>query len=913
MPPKHWRTYGLSILLTTFSFLLESAAFAANSAVIPVARTNAGWIARHEAINQRARQGGVDLIYVGDSIVEHFDNQGKEVWQQYYAPRHALNLGISGDRTEHVLWRLDHGNVDGINPKLAIVMIGQNNGGHNSGAEIGEGVTAIVQKLHAKLPSTKLLLLGIFQRREKPTPERAVLAQANEIVSKLADGKDIVYMDINYLYVRPDGTISRELMYDFEHPTPLGHRVWAEAIEAKVVELMGDSPIAPVQAAQTTLPEATQPATNLVLNGFFEEMTGEAIRGWKSRAWAGEAAARWSLETPGRTGTRCLSIASEKGADAAWTTTVAVKPNTSYRLSGWIKTKEVRGAVGALLNLQNLPEARTTALAGTKDWTRVATIFRSAAATEVDVNCLFGGWGSATGQAWFDDIALEELAGGTNDLQATVTVNPDAPAVTYSPMIFGGFLEHFDHQIYGGVFEPGSPLADRQGFRRDVIAALKELKVPVVRWPGGCFASGYHWESGVGKVRRSTEDMAWGVAEPNTFGTDEFVELCRLLGWQPYICNNAGNGTIAEMKNWVEYCNASAGAYAERRQNNGYARPRNVRLWSIGNENWGAHEIGYKPIEQWAPLVRDAAQAMKAADPHIQLTAAALPTREWTLPLLQLAGPYLDFISIHSYWLPLWGKNEAPDYLSAIMHSESPERLIADFVGVLDDAGYRGRIKIAFDEWNLRGWHHEGFPRKEVQDRTNPEVQRLIAAREKNDLASQYTMADALFSASFLNACLRHAEDVGMANIAPLVNTRGPLYVYPGGIVKRAHFHTLALYANELQPQVVPLDLESGNLVHGNRVVPVVDAIATVSASHRRWAVALVNRHPDQSVSCTLSFKGRPLEGTYPATVLEGDSPEAYNDIEHPRRVQPRKTRLPFVNGAAHLPPHSLTIVQISL
>ena len=219
-----------------------------NSAIVPVSRPSAGWIQRNESMNQQARERKIDLIYVGDSIVEHFDTQGKEVWEQYYAPRNALNLGIGGDRTEHVLWRLDHGNIDGLAPKLAIVMIGQNNGGKNTGEEIGAGVIAIVQKIRAKLPNTKILLLGIFQRREKPTPERAVFVQANEIASKLADDKTIFYMDINRIYVQPDGLIPKSLMYDFEHPTPLGHRVWAEAIETKVAELMGDKPVAPTVA-----------------------------------------------------------------------------------------------------------------------------------------------------------------------------------------------------------------------------------------------------------------------------------------------------------------------------------------------------------------------------------------------------------------------------------------------------------------------------------------------------------------------------------------------------------------------------------------------------------------------------------------------------------------------------------------
>jgi hypothetical protein len=369
--------------------------------------------------------------------------------------------------------------------------------------------------------------------------------------------------------------------------------------------------------------------------------------------------------------------------------------------------------------------------------------------------------------------------------QAIVTIDTAAPSKTYSPMIFGGFLEHFDHQIYGGVFDPGSPLSDKRGFRRDVVAALKELRCPIVRWPGGCYASGYHWETGVGKQRRPTDDMAWGVVEPNTFGTDEFVELCRLTGWQPYICNNAGNGTIEEMKNWVEYCNASKGTYAQMRKDNGYAKPQNVNLWSIGNENWGAHEIGYKPIEQWAPLVLAAAKAMKAADPHIQLTAAALPTREWTLPLLKMAGQYLDYISIHNYWLPLWGKNDMPDYLTCIMHSESPEQMIANYIGVLQESGYRGRIKIAFDEWNLRGWHHEGFPRKEVQDYTNPEVIRLVAAREKNHIASQYTMS------SSRGGC-RHGEYrpareyAGPALRSFAGNRQAHPFPYPGDVCQRA-------------------------------------------------------------------------------------------------------------------------------
>jgi beta-glucosidase len=222
--------------------------FAENTAVVPVAGKGDGWTKRHEAINARVKEGKVDLLYIGDSIVQHWDAQGEAAWDHYYAKRNAANLGISGDRTEHVLWRLEHGNIDGISPKLAIVMIGQNNGPHNTGEEIAAGVTAIVQKLREKLPTTKILVLAIFPRREFPTEERATLATANAIIAALADNTSIFYMDVNYLWVRPDGSIPASLMPDFEHPNEEGHRVWAEAIEPKVAELMGDTPVEKMEA-----------------------------------------------------------------------------------------------------------------------------------------------------------------------------------------------------------------------------------------------------------------------------------------------------------------------------------------------------------------------------------------------------------------------------------------------------------------------------------------------------------------------------------------------------------------------------------------------------------------------------------------------------------------------------------------
>ena len=192
-------------------------------------------------------------------------------------------------------------------------------------------------------------------------------------------------------------------------------------------------------------------------------------------------------------------------------------------------------------------------------------------------------------------------------------------------MIFGQFIEHFHRQIYGGIFDPGSKLSDKDGFRKDVIEALRELKVPIVRWPGGCFVSSYHWLDGIGSKRMPIYDKAWKVEEPNTFGTDEYISWCRIIGAEPYICTNAGTGTPEEMSDWVEYCNLNIGKYAIMRRENGHNDPYNVLYWSVGNENWGAHEIGAKTIAEWGGLVRESSKMMRAVTPQLKLFAAALP------------------------------------------------------------------------------------------------------------------------------------------------------------------------------------------------------------------------------------------------------------------------------------------------
>ena len=174
-----------------------------------------------------------------------------------------------------------------------------------------------------------------------------------------------------------------------------------------------------------------------------------------------------------------------------------------------------------------------------------------------------------------------------------------------SPMIYGHFIEHFHRQIYGGVYDPSNPLSDEDGLRQDVLEAMKKIKVPILRWPGGCFVSSYHWKYGVGPIRTPMFDKAWRVEEPNSFGTDEFINMCSKIGCQPYICTNAGTGNPEDMSDWVEYCNLeNEGPYAKMRIKNGHNTPHNVKYWSIGNENYGSWEIGAKSSKNGALGIR---------------------------------------------------------------------------------------------------------------------------------------------------------------------------------------------------------------------------------------------------------------------------------------------------------------------
>jgi len=501
--------------------------------------------------------------------------------------------------------------------------------------------------------------------------------------------------------------------------------------------------------------------------------------------------------------------------------------------------------------------------------------------------------------------------------KAYVKIDHDRVIGERDPMIFGHFLEHFHRQIYGGIYDPTSPLSDARGFRTDVMDALRRIRPPIIRWPGGCFVSAYHWEDGVGK-RIPKFDKAWRVEEPNAFGTDEFVAYCRAVGAEPYICTNAGSGTPEEMSDWVEYCNLrDEGPWAKRRQANGYPEPHKVTYWSVGNENYGSWELGAKTADEWGRFVTESAKMMKRVDGTIQLLAASTLDLEWNTKLLEAAGHLLDWISIHGYWV----RNDEAPYEVCVARSRYPEQMIARVEHILGAMGLLGRIRISFDEWNLRGWHHPSFQ----------EVDPNIAERDKNDENSTYTMADALFTARFLNACLRHCQTLGMANFSPVVNTRGAIFTHRDGIVLRSMYHVFDLYANHTGSQVLDahvqtphfevVDEEAARVARAIKAwdgvkpvvsVPYLDAVATLDREASVLSIALSSLHAHEGVSCAIDLGA---EAASSATLrwLGAESADSFNDIAHPDRVRIDTEEVP-VKGTRltlDLPPHSVSVLSV--
>ena len=494
--------------------------------------------------------------------------------------------------------------------------------------------------------------------------------------------------------------------------------------------------------------------------------------------------------------------------------------------------------------------------------------------------------------------------------KAVLDILPDHIDGARDFMIFGHFLEHFHRQIYGGVYDPGSHLADENGFRRDVIEALRKIKTPVIRWPGGCFVSAYPWKKGVGQ-RVPYYDKAWRVEEPNSFGTDEFIAFCREVGAEPFICTNAGTGTPEEMSDWVEYCNLDIGEWAALRRANGNDQPFEVPYWSIGNENWGRGEMGAKTADEWARFAHESAKMMKRADPDIELSIASIPDLDWNTKVLRETGDLLDWVSIHGYWSSATDEGVFEKrYDNIIARAFQPEERIVTVKHILGSLGYLGKLRIAFDEWNLRAWCHPNLMMFGSADH---------AMMDKNELNSNYNMADAVFTACFLNSCLRHCDVVGMANFSPVVNTVGAIFTHAEGIVLRSSYHVFDLFTNHTFEEIVHSALSTPSFEveaedGGSTRVQHLDAVVTQDPATGNVGISLVNLHGVAAITCRV--RGLRADGAGSATLrtVNGHAVDAYNDVDRPDAVSISTGQLDIADASdfsVDCPAHSFTVLNL--
>jgi alpha-N-arabinofuranosidase len=479
--------------------------------------------------------------------------------------------------------------------------------------------------------------------------------------------------------------------------------------------------------------------------------------------------------------------------------------------------------------------------------------------------------------------------------------------------IFGNFIEHLGRCIYGGIFEEGSPLSDAHGFRRDVLEAVRPLRIPVLRWPGGNFVSGYHWLDGVGpiKERPRRSELAWYAEESNRFGTNEFIEYCRVIGAEPYICVNMGSGTMDEAQSWVEYCNGTGNTHwANLRRTHGYPEPHRVRLWGLGNEMYGTWQIGHLSADDYVKKARAFAMLMKRTDPSIQLVGCGHNGwSDWDAIVLEGLAPIVEYHSIHLY-------TGHADHYAKVFQSHQAERAVRICAALIERVRHAQRIahpiSIAFDEWNV--WY-----------RTRSHEDRVAGVEER------FTLSDALAIATYLNGFIRQCRAVRIANFAQLVNAIAPIFTSPEGLFLQTIYHPLRLYAEhshevaldvlvdaptyDLPPGVE--DAGVGRVHHVADLGPfsLLDASATCDPAGSRLTLAVVNRDRAQSHRTTIDLGEAAATGDVLLSEVNGPDVDATNSFEtlHAVNVQERRLSVRGRRFEHDFPAHSITVLRVPL
>lgn len=478
-------------------------------------------------------------------------------------------------------------------------------------------------------------------------------------------------------------------------------------------------------------------------------------------------------------------------------------------------------------------------------------------------------------------------------MKARMTLNRNYTIGAVDERLFGSFAEHLGRCVYTGLYEPGHPLADGDGMRRDVLELVRELQVPVVRYPGGNYVSGFRWEDSVGprQSRPVRMDCAWNSRESNAFGLNEFMSWCRKAGTQPMMALNLGTRGVEAALDLLEYCNAKGGtALSDRRIAHGAKEPHNIRLWCLGNEMDGPWQLGHKTAAEYGRLACETARAMKRFDPALELVLCGgsgpdLPHfPAWGAEALLEAYDAVDYLSLHQYFANR--ENDTPDFLAA---SLGMDRHIRDAVAACDYVRAvrhdKRPVQISFDEWNV--WFHSGSgdDRTEEVDGSWPFAPAI--------LEDVYNMEDALVVGCALITLLNHADRVKIACLAQLVNVIAPIMTEPGGGVFRQTIFYPFLHASRygrgtaLLPRCESPRYDSRNYTD----VPFLAGAAVYDEAGEALTVFAVNRSLTEPLELACRLEG--FEG-YACTehlVLQSDDLKAANSLAAPGRVAPTRAR----------------------
>ncbi len=474
--------------------------------------------------------------------------------------------------------------------------------------------------------------------------------------------------------------------------------------------------------------------------------------------------------------------------------------------------------------------------------------------------------------------------------------------------IFGGFLEHMGRAVYQGVYDPSSAHAGEDGCRQDVLEALRRQRYTAMRYPGGNFASGYHWLDGIGprSERPVVRELAWQSLESNQFGTEEYLALCQKMGWTPMLTVNLGTGTPEEARNWVEYCNAPAGSrFANLRAANGSPAPHGVKLWCLGNEMDGPWQLGHVPAEQYAIRAQQAGKMMKDVDKSLELVACGscgtgMKTyMEWDRVVLEYLGEMADYISLHRYvGNP---NNDTADFL-AVTNSIDQQIEEMDAVCRFVQAKNRSpkRAYLCFDEWNV--WY------KNMQmDGEGKFAPHLIE--------EVYNLEDALVAAGFLNSFIRHADVVKIANIAQIVNVIAPILTRGDEMLKQSIYYPLEMYASRRNGAALQVRTSGPQYTSKSYgAVPVIDSSAILDGAALH--IFASNRSQTEAAEIQVNLTDRQITGLLNAELLTGPDPKAANTYEQPDTVcsQPFDA-VTIQDGLAifSLPPLSVAAITLQL